>query len=103
MSKRYWLALAACCTVLACGVAKKKEPARIYKFHGTVIRLDPASNVAAIHNEKVAGWMDPMTMEYPIESASEFKSLRPGERIAAEVNVTTDGFFLTGVHEDPPK
>ncbi|MEP6716563.1 MAG: copper-binding protein [Terriglobia bacterium] len=89
--------------LFVCCACQKKEPARIYQFRGTVVRLDPNANVAVIHNEKIAGWMDPMTMEYPVESKEEFKALRPGERIAAEVNVTTDGFYLTKVHEEKPQ
>jgi len=40
-----------------------------------------------------------MTMEYPIENKAEFQSLHPGEKIQATVNVTTDRYWLTGIHK----
>src|SRR5260221_5223492 len=88
-----------CLAMLAAGGCKTKEPPRQYKFRGVVVRLDASSNVAAIQNEKVEGWMDAMTMEYPIENAGEYKSLRPGDKIEAIVNVTSEGYWLTGVHK----
>jgi hypothetical protein len=42
-----------------------------------------------------------MTMEYPIESSDDFKSLRAGEKITATVNVTPDRTWLTNIHEAP--
>lgn len=86
-----------CIALFSAASCTKKEQGRQYPFRGTVIRIDPSTNVATIHNEKVEGWMDPMTMEYPIESRDEYKALHPGEKIAATVNVTADGFSLTNV------
>lgn len=86
--------LGLCLFSVAC---TKKEQPKQYPFRGTVVRLSPDSNVAAIHNEEVKGWMTPMTMEYPIENPNEYKALRPGEKITATVNITSDGFSLTDV------
>lgn len=94
--RRFASALAAC-IFISCAACAKKEPAKQYPFRGEVMRLDTSTNVAAIHNEKVPGWMDPMTMEYPVEDRNEFKSLHVGDRITATVNVSSDGFWLTGV------
>jgi Cu/Ag efflux protein CusF len=93
------LAMPACLATLAASGCKTKEQPRQYKFRGVVVRLDPASNVAAIRNEKIEGWMDVMTMDYPIENAGEYKSLQPGDKIEAIVNVTSDGYWLSGVRK----
>lgn len=77
----------------------KHEQPRQYPFRGDVVRLDPNTNLASIHNEKVEGWMSEMTMDYPIESRSEYLSLRKGEKITATVNVTSEGYWLTNVKE----
>lgn len=86
------LAVSGACT-------EKKEKPRLYPFRGTVVRLDPNTNVAVIHNEKVDGWMEEMTMEYPIEDRNEYMALHKGEKISAMANVTSDGYWLSNVKE----
>ena len=83
---------------IGAGCTKREQP-RQYQFRGDVVRLDPHTNVASIHNEKVVGWMSEMTMEYPIEDRKEYLSLHKGEKITATVNVTSDGYWLTNVKE----
>jgi Cu/Ag efflux protein CusF len=90
--------LAAALFAIGAGCAKREQP-KLYQLRGQVVRLDPGSNLASIHNEKIEGWMEPMTMEYPVESRSEYQSLRKGEKITATVNVTSEGFWLTNVKE----
>ena len=85
--------------VAAC--AKKGPPPTQYPFRGTIVNLSKDSNLASIRGEKVDGWMEAMTMEYPIESAAEFRSLRNGEKIVATVNVNSEGYWLTNVKERP--
>jgi protein SCO1/2 len=75
------------------------EKPKQYPLRGVVVRLDPKSNLASIAAEKVPGWMDAMTMEFPVESKSEYLALRKGEKITATVNVSSEGYWLTGVKE----
>jgi Cu/Ag efflux protein CusF len=84
----------------ATGCSHQEQP-RQFPFRGTVVSIDPNAKVASIHNEDVPGWMTAMTMEYPIESSDDFKSLRAGEKITATVNVTPDRTWLTNIHEAP--
>jgi len=81
---------------LACSKAEKP---RQYVLRGYVVRLDPNTNLASIHNEKIEGWMDAMTMQYPVEDRKEYLALRKGEKITATVNVSNEGFWLTNVKE----
>lgn len=85
-----------CCVSCA---GKPAEKPKTYQMRGRVIRLDPQTNVATIHNENVPGWMEEMTMQYPVENKDEYLALRSGENIAATVNVTSEGFWLTNVKE----
>jgi hypothetical protein len=86
--------------LVVCGAGcSKKEPPRLYPFRGTVVKLDRSTNVASIRNEKIDGWMEPMVMDYPVEDRNEYLSLHRGERIAAVVHVTSEGYWLTGVKE----
>ena len=83
---------------LGAGCSKREQP-RQYPLRGYVVRLDPNTNLASIHNEKIEGWMDAMTMQYPVENRTEYLSLHKGKRITATVNVTREGFWLTNVKE----
>jgi Cu/Ag efflux protein CusF len=83
---------------LGAGCSKHEQP-RQYQLRGYVVSLDPNTNLASIHNEKIEGWMEAMTMQYPVENRNEYLSLRKGEKITATVNVTSEGFWLTNVKE----
>jgi Cu/Ag efflux protein CusF len=76
-----------------------EEKPRQYSLRGVVVRLDPKSNLASIKGEKIDGWMDAMTMEYPVENRAEYQALRKDEKITATVNVTSEGFWLSNVKE----
>jgi len=86
---------------VACSTAAqtKSEKPRQYQMRGVVVRLSPKENLASINAEKIQGWMDAMTMEYPVENKKEYLALRVGEKISATVNVTSEGFWLTNVRE----
>ena len=88
-------------TGMACSAAAQTKPEkpRQYQMRGVFVRLDPKTNLAFINAEKIEGWMDAMTMEYPVENKKEYLSLRVGEKISATVNVTSEGFWLTNVKE----
>lgn len=97
------LAVIAALTITGMGCSTpaqtKLEKPRQYQMRGVVVRLSPKENLASINAEKIQGWMDAMTMEYPVENKKEYLSLRVGEKITATVNVTSEGFWLTNVKE----
>ena len=80
------------------GCSKREQP-RLYPLRGYVVRLDPETNLATIHNEKIEGWMAEMTMQYPVVNRDEYLSLHKGERINGTVNVSSEGYWLTNVKE----
>jgi Cu/Ag efflux protein CusF len=57
----------------------REAPAKTYQMRGAVI-----------HNEKINGWMDSMTMEFPVHDASLLNGLKPGDHIVATVHVKDD-------------
>ena len=97
MRLHYWLFAGSLLSIAAC--AKKEPPAKQYPFRGTVLRLSKDTTLASIRGEKVDGWMEAMTMAYPIENPADFRSLRKGEKIVATVNVNSEGYWLTNVKE----
>lgn len=60
-------------------------PAERYKLDGVVVSLDPQARIAKINGQKVEGWMEAMTMEYPVKEG--FDTLHVGDHITATIFV----------------
>ncbi len=56
--------------------------------------VDLANKTANIQNEKIEGWMESMTMEYPIPKGAK---LRPGDPIRATVVVSDLNYHLENI------
>ena len=91
--RREFLAVAAALLV-ACS---KASPEKRYTLTGDVVSLDPKTHLATIKGDKIEGWMEAMTMEYPVKDESEFAKLKPGDRITATVLVGESSYRLTGI------
>jgi Cu/Ag efflux protein CusF len=74
------------------GAAKER-----YQLHGKVLRLRPEHRIAVIQHERIAGWMEAMTMEFPVPDAAEYAKLKEGATIRATVNVNDAFFWLTAI------
>ena len=82
------------------GASKKAEPVKQYPMRGEVLGLDKDARVATIKHEKIEGFMDAMTMGYPVKDQSEFNQLKTGEHITATVNMQGDDYWVSGIKED---
>jgi protein SCO1/2 len=88
-----------------------KEPPKRYQLHGEVVRLDPQGKTATINAQRIDGWMEAMSMEYPVKDAQDFATLHPKDCIDATVLVQGTDFWVADVkHSDaapggcvPPK
>jgi Cu/Ag efflux protein CusF len=103
--------LLAMVTVWACSPRPGEEataPAEErYQMSGEVIRLDAEARTATIKHEEIEGWMDAMTMDFPIRE-NEFGKLSPGDVIEATVFVQGYDFEVGDVKvvrkgEGPPQ
>jgi Cu/Ag efflux protein CusF len=72
-------------------------------MQGEIKSLDPAAKTANINAGKIEGWMEAMTMEYPIKPDSEFAKLHVGDHIQATVVVNDLKYYVTDVKVLPPK
>lgn len=72
-----------------------------YQVTGEVLKLDPAAQTANLKAGKIEGWMDAMTMDFPIKDKQEFAKLKVGEKIQAKVLVQGTDFWLAGIAEAP--
>ena len=52
-------------------------------FHGKVEAVSPDG--ITVNGEKVAGWMDAMTMKYKVDDPKVLKTVKPGDEITATV------------------
>ena len=86
--------LAACKTPTA-----PRGPEKRYSLRGTVMQLKPNEKVAKIKHEKIEGWMDAMTMDFPVPEPAEFQKLKEGEIIEATVVVQDLDYHLTQIRE----
>ena len=66
------------------------------------MRLNTKDQTASIDAAAVPGFMEAMTMDYPVKSKSEFDALHPGEKIKATLNVSADNdqYNLTGIQNE---
>lgn len=101
MKRRHCLALLPV-LALACTTRREPnfdygEPKQRYQLRGKVLRLRPEARVASIDHEKIEGWMEAMTMEFPVPKDEDFARLKEGAVIRATVNVDDLNYWLTDV------
>ena len=68
-------------------------PEKHYSLSGKIIALNAKNQTATVDAAAVPGFMDAMTMEYPIKSKAEFGALQVGDKINASVDVQDDGLY----------
>ena len=73
--------------------APKTGAAKHYSLTGKVVSVNAKDHTAAIDAAAVPGYMDAMTMDYPIKSKADLDTLHPGEKITATLEVSDDGGY----------
>lgn len=102
MTNRRTLLSLAVATLAGCSASRKPsfdfgEAKKKYHLKGQVLRLKAETQVAVIKHETIDGWMEAMTMEFPVPSAQEFAKLKEGISITATVEVNDLHYWLTGI------
>ncbi|HEY1759623.1 MAG TPA: copper-binding protein [Bryobacteraceae bacterium] len=69
-------------------------PLNRYSIHGEVMRLEPDQKLATIRHQKIVGYMDAMTMTFPIKDPQEFSALQIGNCIEGTVFVQGDNLWV---------
>ncbi len=87
-------------TLLGCSKAPVPKTAE-YQVTGEVLKLDPAAQTASVKAGKIEGWMEAMTMDFPVKDKPEFEKLKVGEKIHAKVMVQGTEYWLAGITEAP--
>ena len=79
------------------------QPAKEYQMQGEVVALDPAAHLATVKAGKIEGWMEAMTMEYPVKDPQEFSKLKVGGKIQGKVTVQGTDYWISSVNAEPAK
>ncbi len=70
-----------------------QQDVKHYQVSGQVTAVNKKDQTATIKAGPIQGWMDAMTMEYPVESKQELSSLHVGDQITATVDVKSDANY----------
>ena len=73
---------------------KGSPPLNRYSIHGEVMRLEPEGKLATIRHQKIEGYMDAMTMTFPVKDPQEFSALQLGNCIDGTVFVQGDSLWV---------
>ncbi|MBK8465160.1 MAG: SCO family protein [Chloracidobacterium sp.] len=74
--------------------------AKRYQLKGKVISVDRTAKRAKIEHEKIEGFMEAMTMDFPIHADWIWNDLTPGSEVRAELvvdNAAKDPYYLENV------
>ena len=75
----------------------KKPPEKQYKLTGDVVGLNAGTQTVVIKGDKIEGWMEAMTMDYPVKDKSDFAKLKVGDRISATVFVGEAAYHVGNI------
>ncbi len=89
------------CTQTPRQQAQANTPIKTYQLTGEVVSMDGPTQVVTVKHEEIKGWMDAMTMGFPVKDKAEFEKLKPGMKITADVNVQGFDFWLSKVVAKP--
>jgi Cu/Ag efflux protein CusF len=96
-----WIILA--CALLTAACAKTKPasgPVHKYRIDGEILKTNPADQTATIKHKDIQGWMQAMTMDYPIRTKEDFTKLHAGDHIIGTVYVQDEDFSVGDIHVD---
>jgi protein SCO1/2 len=93
--------------VLACAKAKiEKQPLSepgetVYPLRGVVVGRDVADNTLRVDHEQIPGYMEAMTMDYPVRGVAVAALPADKSRVEAKLHVHDDRVWLTDVKRMP--
>jgi protein SCO1/2 len=87
---------------LSCASANKSVAKKHYPVIGKVISVDTKGQTAAIDAAAIPGFMEAMTMDYPIASKAECEALHAGDHITGTLDVYDDGSYTLSHIKNQP-
>lgn len=81
-----------------CSQTSKVQEKR-FPMSGELISLDDKNKVAVIKHGEIKGFMEAMTMGFPVPDAAQWAKLKPGMKLNATVVDRPNDFYLTDIEE----
>jgi Cu/Ag efflux protein CusF len=90
---------AAAATPAAAAATQPNTPGatKEYKIEGKVIQVDKNSKTAVIQNKDIPGFMEPMTMSYPVPDQADLDKIQAGDQISATLFKTDEKYWIANV------
>ena len=85
MNRLLWIAVIVASCAAGC---KPAAPAKHYPVRGEVISADAPKGMIILKHGDIPGLMPAMTMSYMVADADQIKTLRPGDKISADLVVS---------------
>lgn len=79
-----------------------KQHITSYKVEGNVVGIDAGRHELMIDAKAIPGFMEAMTMSYPVPDQQAFSSVKSGDHVEATLQVTDDNkMWLEHLHIIP--
>ncbi len=95
-----WLALA-CAEENAAPKPLSEPGERLYTVRGVIAGRDVADNTLRIDHQEIPGYMEAMTMDFPVRGAEVASLPADRSRVEATLHVNNGRVWLTGVKRVP--
>ena len=103
--KRMAALLLLAAVVLACGEETPKPGSeageRLYTLRGEIISRNAATNTLRIQHEAIPGFMDAMTMDFPLRGTDLAAAPPDRSRVEATLHVTDRTYWITDLRPAP--
>jgi len=92
-----WYLLAALTACMPPRVLRNQPSDGRYQLKGDVVSIHLSDHEVVLKHEAIAGFMEAMTMPYPVKNHAELAQLSEGDSISADVVVRNGDFWLENV------
>ena len=94
--------LLATLVLLALACAKHEKPLsekgeKLYTLKGKIVSRDVSINALRVDHQAIPGFMEAMTMDYPVRGANVAQLPPDNSKIEARLHVNDDRYWLTDV------
>lgn len=91
--------------VVACAAEKERplseKGEKVYTLKGKIVSRDASDNSLRVDHEAVPGYMEAMTMDYPVRGAKVAQLPADHAKVEARLHVTDDRYWITDVKRVP--
>lgn len=95
-----YIFIISCLLLSACSQPERptaSADARRYPLKGKVVSTDLVNKKAVIDHEKIPGYMDAMTMPFPVRDADVLAAMTPGAEVKADMVVDKGDYWLENI------